>query len=173
MDIVVRQEVIERIIYMIRGHKVMLDSDLADLYGVETKMLVRAVKRNADRFPIDFMFQLDNKEFENLRFQFGTSSRWGGRRYLPYVFTEQGVAMLSSVLKSERAIQVNIAIMRSFVKIREMLSAHKDLARKLEEIEKKYDSQFRVVFDAIRQLMSTPEKKMKEIKGFGKRGSEK
>ncbi len=109
-----------------------------------------------------------------LRSQFVTSKAGkGGRRYLPYVFTEQGVAMLSSVLKSERAIQVNIAIMRSFVKIREMLSAHKDLARKLEEIEKKYDSQFRVVFDAIRQLMSTPEKKMKEIKGFGKQGSEK
>jgi hypothetical protein len=167
MKVLIPSEIIEKKILLIRGEKVMLDADLAELYGVETKILVRAVKRNIDRFPADFMFQLDEDEFENLRFQFGTSSRWGGRRYLPYVFTEQGVAMLSSVLNSERAILVNIAIMRSFVKIREMLSAHKDLAKKLEDMEKKYDSQFRVVFDAIRQLM-TPPQKPKRIIGFGR-----
>ncbi len=166
MEIVVRQEVIERIIYMIRGHKVMLDSDLAQLYEVETRTLIQAVKRNIQRFPQDFMFQLNYQEVAALRSQSVTSKIGrGGRRYIPYVFTEQGVAMLSSVLKSERAIQVNIAIMRSFVKIREMLSTHKDLARKLEDMEKKYDSQFKVVFDAIRQLMTSPEPKKKRI-GF-------
>lgn len=143
----------------------MLDADLAELYGVETKMLVRAVKRNVDRFPSDFMIQLNKEEFENLRFHFGTSSRWGGRRYLPYAFTEQGVAMLSSVLNSKRAVQVNIAIMRAFVKLREILATHKDLARKLNEMEEKYDAQFKVVFDAIRQLMIPPEPKRKKI-GF-------
>ena len=175
MEIVVRQEVIEQKIYLIRGHKVMLDSDLAELYGVPTKVLLQAVKRNAARFPSDFMFQLNNQEVLALRSQIVTLKKGRGqhRKYIPYVFTEQGVAMLSSVLKSERAIQVNIAIMRSFVKIREMLSAHKDLARKLEEMEKKYDAQFKIVFDAIRELMRPPEKKMKEIKGFGKRGREK
>ncbi len=136
----------------------MLDADLAELYGVETKQLIRAVKRNITRFPADFMFQLHKEEFENLRFHFGTSSRWGGRRYLPYVFAEQGVAMLSSVLNSERAINVNIVIMRAFVKLREMLASHKDLARKLNEIEKKYDAQFKIAFDAIRELMTLPEK---------------
>ncbi|MDH4027545.1 MAG: ORF6N domain-containing protein [Nitrospirota bacterium] len=162
MEIVVRQEAIEGKIYMIREHKVMLDSDLAELYKVPTKVLLQAVRRNAVRFPSDFMFQLNNQEVTALRSQIVTSKAGkGGRRYLPYVFTEQGVAMLSSVLKSERAIQVNIAIMRSFVKIREMLSTHKDLARKLEEMEKEYDAQFRMVFDAIRQLMAAPEKKMK------------
>ena len=175
MEIVVRQDVVEQKIYMIRGHKVMLDSDLAELYGVPTKVLLQAVKRNAARFPSDFMFQLNNQEVLALRSQIVTLKKGRGqhRKYIPYVFTEQGVAMLSSVLKSERAIQVNIAIMRSFVKIREMLSAHKDLARKLEEMEKKYDAQFKIVFDAIRELMRPPEKKMKEIKGFGKRGREK
>jgi hypothetical protein len=132
-------------------------------------VLLQAVRRNAVRFPSDFMFQLNNQEVIALRSQIVTSKIGrGGRRYLPYVFTEQGVAMLSSVLKSERAIQVNIAIMRSFVKIREMLSAHKDLARKLQEMEKKYDSQFRVVFDAIRELMRSPEKTKRKI-GFGQK----
>jgi hypothetical protein len=169
MEIVVRQDVVEQKIYMIRGHKVMLDSDLAELYGVETRALIQAVKRNIQRFPSDFMFQLNYQDVVTLRSQFVTSKTGkGGRRYIPYVFTEQGVAMLSSVLKSERAIQVNIAIMRSFVKIREMLSAHKDLARKLEEMEKKYDAQFRVVFEAIRQLMKPPEKAKRKI-GFGQR----
>jgi phage regulator Rha-like protein len=125
LKVLIPTEIIEKKILLIRGEKVMLDADLAELYAVETKMLVRAVKRNIDRFPEDFMFQLAEEEFQNLRFQFGTSSQWGGRRYLPYVFTEQGVAMLSSVLNSERAVQVNIAIMRTFVKLRELLSTNK------------------------------------------------
>jgi hypothetical protein len=145
--------VIERRIYLIRGHKVMLSPDLADLYAVEPRALVQAVKRNIERFPTDFMFQLTTKEFANLKSQFVTSS-WGGlRRATPYAFTEQGVAMLSSVLRSPRAVQVNIEIMRAFVRLREILATHKDLARKLEKLEKKYDAQFKVVFDAIRQLM--------------------
>ena len=168
MEIVIRQEVIEGKIYMVRGHKVMLDSDLAELYGVPTRRLTEQVKRNISRFPADFMFQLTSEEAKNLRSQIAiSSSGHGGRRYLPYVFTEQGVSMLSSVLKSERAIQVNIAIIRSFVKIREMLLVHKDLARKLEDMEKKYDSQFRVVFDAIRQLMVPPVAEKRKI-GFGR-----
>jgi len=158
-------EIIEKKILIIRGDKVMLDADLAELYGVETKMLIRAVKRNIERFPEDFMIQLDTDEFDNLRFQFGTSSRWGGRRYLPYAFTEQGVAMLSSVLNSKRAVQVNIEIMRAFVNLRQMLSSNAELARRLNTLEKKYDSQFKAVFDAIRQLMIPPESKKKKI-GF-------
>src|SRR3990170_5939353 len=155
---------IERSILLLRGQKVMLDSDLAELYGVETRRLVEQVKRNIKRFPPDFMFQLTNQELINLRSQFATSS-WGGRRYPPYAFTEQGVAMLSSVLNSEKAIEVNILIMRAFVKLREMLATHKDLAKKMEEMEKKYDTQFKIVFDAIRQLMAPPEPKPKKI-GF-------
>jgi phage regulator Rha-like protein len=144
----------------------MLDSDLAELYEVETKVLLQAVKRNVQRFPEDFMFQLNDEEFMNLRSQIVTSSSGhGGRRYLPYVFTEQGVAMLSSVLHSERAVQVNIAIMRTFVKLRQMLASNAELARKLNALEKKYDSQFKMVFDAIRQLMTPPEKPKKKI-GF-------
>ncbi len=150
-------ERIERSILLIRGHKVMLDADLAELYGVETKQLVRAIKRNISRFPPDFMFQLSKDDFENLRCHFGTSSQWGGRRYPPYAFTEQGVAMLSSVLRSKRAIQVNIEIIRAFVRLRRILASHADLARKLDALEKKYDAQFKIVFDAIRQLMAPPE----------------
>jgi phage regulator Rha-like protein len=150
-------ELIERSILLIRGQKVMLDADLAELYGVETGQLVRAVKRNISRFQHDFMFQLSKDEFENLRCHFGTSSQWGGRRYPPYAFTEQGVAMLSSVLKSRRAVQVNIEIMRAFVRLRQILASNKELAKRLDDLEKKYDSQFRVVFDAIRQLMTPPE----------------
>ena len=152
-------ERIERAILLLRGHKVMLDHDLAALYGVETKSLVRAVKRNIERFPADFMFQLTGKEFERLRCQFGTSNvscGRGGRRYAPYAFTEQGVAMLSSVLRSPRAVAANIEIMRAFVRLRRMLSSNADLARKLDALEKKYDAQFKVVFDAIRELMSYP-----------------
>jgi hypothetical protein len=160
-------ERIEKAILLIRGQKVMLDADLAELYGVETKMLVRAVKRNMDRFPADFMFQLSKEEFDNLRFHFGTSSDWGGRRYPPYAFTEQGVAMLSSVLHSQRAIQVNIEIMRAFIRLRQMLVSHVELARKLDALEKKYDAQFRQVFEAIRQLMAPPEPKRRPI-GFRK-----
>jgi uncharacterized protein YjcR len=156
---------IEKAILLIRKQKVMLDADLADLYGVQTKFLVRAVKRNIDRFPADFMFQLSKEEFDNLRFHFGTSSDWGGRRYPPYAFTEQRVAMLSSVLRSPRAIQVNIEIMRAFIRLRQMLASNAELARKLDELEKKYDAQFKEVFEAIRQLMTPLEPKRRAI-GF-------
>lgn len=142
-----------RPILFVRGHKVMLDADLAALYGVETRAPVQAVKRNLRRFPEDFMFQLSPDEAANLRSQSVISS-WGGRRTPPYAFTEQGVAMLSSVLHSERAAQVNVEIMRTFVRLREVLSSHADLARKLAALERKYDAQFRVVFDAIRALMA-------------------
>ncbi len=142
----------------------MLDADLARLYGVETGALNRAVKRNNRRFPPDFMFQLTISEAENLRCQFGIS-RWGGRRYQPRAFTEQGVAMLSSALNSDRAIRVNIEIMRTFARLREMLASHAELAGKLAELEKRYDAQFKVVFDAIRELMSPPRSSSKPI-GF-------
>jgi len=150
-------EQIERRIFLLRGQKVMLSADLARLYNVEPRALVQAVKRNLDRFPADFMFQLNDKEFRSLKSQIVTSS-WGGlRRAAPYVFTEQGVAMLSSVLHSKRAIQVNIEIIRAFVRLRQMLASHAHLARKLDALERKYDTQFRVVFDAIRELMTPPE----------------
>jgi len=163
---------IERKIRLVRGHKVMLDSDLAELYGVQTKVLVQAVKRNAKRFPLDFMFQLKNQDAVGLRSQFVTSkSGRGGRRYQPYAFTEQGVAMLSSVLNSERAIEVNIQIMRTFVNLREMIASHKDLAWKLDELEKKYDGRFQSVFEVIRQLMAMEEKPKRKI-GFEVRESQ-
>ena len=148
-------ERITRAILLIRGQKVMLDTDLARLYGVDTGALNRAVRRNRGRFPDDFMLQLSARETEHLRCQLGTS-RWGGRRYRPLAFTEQGVAMLSSVLRSERAVRVNIEIMRAFVQLRQMLSSDADLARKLQALERKYDAQFKVVFDAIRELMTPP-----------------
>jgi len=160
---------VERItdkIYLLRGKKVLIDRDLAQLYGVETAQLKRAVRRNIERFPIDFMFELTKQELENWRCQFGTSnSEKMGLRYSPMVFTEQGVAMLSSVLRSKRAVQVNIEIMRAFVRLRQMLSGHKDLERKLSALEKKYDEQFKVVFDAIRALMVETEKPKRKI-GF-------
>jgi hypothetical protein len=159
-------ERIERAILLVRGHKIMLDSDLALLYGVETRRLVEAVKRNIQRFPDDFMFQLNQEEFDNLRSQFATSSSWGGRRYAPYAFTEQGVAMLSSVLRSPRAVAVNVEIMRAFVRLRGMLGSHADLARKLDTLERKYDAQFKVVFDAIRQLMAPPAAPPRKPVGF-------
>jgi hypothetical protein len=166
-------EKIEKAIYLIRGEKVMLDHDLALLYGVETKVLNRAVKRNLQRFPLDFMFQLTPEEADVLRCQIGTSKTGrGGRRYLPYVFTEQGVAMLSTVLNSERAILVNIEIMRAFVKLRQILASNGELSLRLDELESKYDKQFRVVFDAIRQLMATPIRDRKEI-GFRSRSVKK
>lgn len=143
----------------------MLSHDLAELYGVETKALNRATKRNADRFPPDFMFQLDNAEWDNLKCQTGASS-WGGSRSRPYAFTEQGVAMLSSVLRSPRAVQVNIAIMRAFVRLRELLLSNTELARKLADLERKYDAQFKVVFEAIRQLMAPPATPSKPEIGF-------
>lgn len=149
-----------------RGQKVMLSIDLAELYEVAPKALVQAVKRNRERFPADFMFQLNRKEYANLKSQFVTSSWGGARRAAPYAFTEQGVAMLSSVLRSVRAVQVNIAIMRAFVKLREIFATHQELAQRLEEMESKYDEQFRVVFDAIRELMTPPQKPRRRI-GFG------
>jgi hypothetical protein len=156
-DLVVPVEMIERRIYFVREQKVLLDSELAELYQVPTKVFNQAVRRNRTRFPKDFMFQLSRDEDESLRSQIVTSKIGrGGRRYRPYVFTEQGVAMLSSVLNSERAVQVNIAIMRAFVRLREMVGSNKELATKLEALEKKYDGQFRVVFQAIRKLMQPP-----------------
>jgi hypothetical protein len=143
----------------------MLSPELAKLYGVAPKVLVQSVKRSLDRFPPDFMFQLDAGEFENLKSQFVTSS-WGGVRKPPYAFTEQGVAMLSSVLRSERAVLVNVEIMRAFVRMRQLLAANADLARRLEALEKKYDAQFKVVFDAIRDLMAPPPEEPKRGK-FG------
>ena len=185
MSNIIPAEIIERKIFLIRGNKVMLDRDLAELYGVPTKVLNQAVKRNIKRFPGDFMFQLTQIEKDEvvancdylraLRFspqfvirsrsQIVTLKRGQNIKYLPYVFTEQGVAMLSSVLNSERAILVNIQIMRAFTKLREMLLTHKDLAKKIEEMERKYDQQFKVVFDAIKQLL-TPSEKPKRRIGF-------
>ena len=170
MEPLVPVEIIEKKILLIRGQKVMLDADLADLYGVETFNLNKAVKRNIDRFPMDFMFQITKEEMESLRFQFGISkiTGRGGRRYLPYAFTEQGIAMLSSVLNSNRAVHVNIAIMRAFVKLRELLISHKDLAHKLDQLESKierHDKEISSIFEAIRQLMAPPESPKRKI-GF-------
>jgi hypothetical protein len=148
---------IERRIYRIRGQKVMLDRDLAELYGVATGVLNQAVKRNVERFPPDFMCQLTAEEADSLRSQsvILKAGRGQHRKYLPYAFTEQGIAMLSTVLRSKRAVQVNIEIMRAFVRLRQMLASHADLARKLDALENKYDAQFRVVFEAIREMMTT------------------
>ena len=158
---------IEAKIVLFRGQRVMLDSDLAMLYGVQTKALVQAVKRNLTRFPTDFMFQLDTNEFEILRSQFVTSS-WGGRRYPPFVFTEQGIAMLSTVLKSEKAIQVNIEIMRAFVKLRRVMLSHDEIARKVGELEKKIntqDGEIKVIFATINTMLNPVQKKKRQI-GF-------
>jgi hypothetical protein len=167
-------ETIEQRIFMIRGHKVMLDRDLAELYGVPTKVLIQAVKRNIERFPQDFMFQLTWDEVDSLRSQFVTlkhnRKRGTHSKYLPYTFTEQGVAMLSSVLRSKQAIQVNIVIMRAFVKIRQIITTHKDLAEKLNELGRKttrHDAEIRAIFDAIRQLMIPPVKKKEKTKPWG------
>ncbi|MCJ7790625.1 MAG: ORF6N domain-containing protein [Candidatus Atribacteria bacterium] len=164
MKDLILQEIIERRILLIRGHKVILDKDLAVLYGVTTGNLNKALSRNLNRFPDDFMFQLTKEEFKNLIFHFGTSS-WGGTRKMPRAFTEQGVAMLSSILHSKRAIQVNIQIMRTFVKLRKMIITNEELAIKLEVLERKYDEQFKVVFDILRELMELPEKPRRKI-GF-------
>lgn len=168
---------IEGAILLVRGEKVILDADIAALYGVPTKALIRAVKRNAERFPSDFMFQLDRKEMAVLRYQFGTSKvvptsareRWGGRRYRAYAFTEQGVAMLSGVLKSQRAVRVNVEIVRAFVRLRRMLASNAELAEKLEALEQKYDGHFKVVFDAIRRLMAPVRSQPRPI-GFRPQG---
>jgi len=162
---VVKAAGVEEAIRLLRGEKVILDADLADLYGVATRVLVQAVKRNLERFPADFMFQLTKEEFAVLRSQTVTSRGWGGRRYPPYAFTEQGVAMLAGVLNSPRAVQVNIEIMRAFVRMRRMLASHAKLEKKLLELEEKYDGQFAMVFEAIRQLMAPPEPKRRKI-GF-------
>jgi phage regulator Rha-like protein len=162
-------EVIATKIVEIRGKKVMTDADLADLYGVSTKYLNKAVKRNYERFPADFMYQLKKEEMTDLRFQFGTSRR-GGRRYLPYVFTQEGIAMLSSVLNSKRAIRVNILIMRAFVKLRKMLLSNQELSAKIEALERKYsehDQTIRDIFDAIKKLLEPPAK-ARRITGFSK-----
>ncbi len=161
---VVAQDMIEIKILFIRGQKVMLDKDLAILYGVDTKVLNQAVKRNQGRFPVEFMFLLTREEVSNLKSQFVTSS-WGGTRKLPSAFTEHGILMRSSVLNSKRAIQVNIQIMKTFVKFRELMVTHKDLKRKIEVMEEKYDYQFKVVFDAIKCLIDPPVKRKKLI-GF-------
>ncbi|MEK6790563.1 MAG: ORF6N domain-containing protein [Deltaproteobacteria bacterium] len=158
---------IEKKILLIHGEKVMIDADLADLYEVPVKTLNQAVKRNIGRFPADFMFQLSKEEDDSLRSQFATLKKGRGahRKYLPYVFTEQGVAMLSSVLNSERAVNVNIEIMRAFVKLRQMLASNAELMKKMTDLEKKYDEQFKVVFQAIYELMKPPEPKKRQI-GF-------
>jgi hypothetical protein len=148
-----------------RGVRVLLDIDLAELYGVEPRSLTQAVRRNSERFPADFMFALTPAEWKAIRDDLGRSRGWGGRRYPPHAFTEQGVAMLSSVLRSDRAVDVNIEIMRAFVRMREMLQSRADLARRLDELEVKYDSQFSAVFNAIRQLMMPPAPKRNPI-GF-------
>ena len=165
MNSLVLNERIEKRILILRGQRVMLSTDLAELYEVAPKILVQAVKRNIERFPGDFMFQLDFQEVRHSRSQFVTLKRGQNVKYLPYAFTEQGVAMLSSVLRSKRAVRVNIEIMRAFVKLRELIASNKELAKRLDELEKKYDSQFKVVFDAIRQLMAPPEPKPRRI-GF-------
>ena len=164
MNEIIPVEQIASKIYLIRNVKVMLDRDLAELYGVENKALNQAVKRNIKRFPEDFMFQLTYQEFTHLKSQFVTSS-WGGIRKMPHAFTEQGVAMLSGILNSDRAIAVNIQIMRTFTKLREMLISHKDLKRKIEEMEKKYDHQFQIVFHAIQELLELPKNPKRKI-GF-------
>ena len=164
----IQPEQIEQVILLIRGQRVMLDRDLAALYGVTTGNLSKAVQRNAGRFPADFMFQLTAEEAESLSFQFGSLKRGQHFKYLPRVFTQEGVAMLSSVLRSPRAVQVNIAIMRVFVRLREALALHRELARKLAELERRiegHDTGIRTLFDAIRQLNAPPVKPRREI-GF-------
>jgi DNA-binding PadR family transcriptional regulator len=170
MAVSVPMEVVKSKIFLIRGQKVFLDSDLAELYGVETRRLNEQVSRNRSRFPDDFMFQLNPQEFAGLISQTAISKPGrGGRRKMPYAFTEQGVAMLSSVLNSDRAVQVNIAIMRAFVQMRELATSNRELARKIDALEKKHaqhDQQFVAVFDAIRQMLEPVEKKRRKI-GFG------
>ena len=161
----VEYEIVVSRIAVVRGQRVMFSQDLASLYGVETRVLMQAVQRNIDRFPSDFLFQLTDQEFANLKSQIVTSS-WGGVRKLPFAFTEQGVAMLSSVLRSPRAIAVNIEIMRAFVRMRALIDTNRELAKKLSALEQKYDKQFKVVFQAIYDLMDDGEKKPKRKIGF-------
>ena len=156
-------EQIEKAILVIRGHRVLLDSDLAQIYGITTKRLNEQVKRNFDRFPSDFMFQVTETEQANLRSQFATSSFYGGRRTRPYAFTEHGTVMLASILNSPVAVNASIQVVRAFINIRQMLASHIELARKLDLLERKYDHQFKVVFDAIRNLTQIPEQPKKRI----------
>jgi hypothetical protein len=160
-------ERIENAILLIRGEKVILDADLAKLYGVTTARLNQQVKRNLERFPSDFMFQLTSKEYESLMLQIATSKKRGGRRKLPNVFTEHGAIMAANVLNSKTAVQASVQVVRAFIRLRQMLASNAELARELSEIERKYDAQFKVVFDAIRQLMTPPEPQRKQI-GFAK-----
>jgi hypothetical protein len=161
----ISEDIIASQIHLVRGERVMLSTDLARLYQVEPRVLVQTVKRNSARFPPDFMFQLSSLEYENLKSQSVISSHGGPRRATPYAFTEQGVAMLSGVLRSDRAVLVNIEIMRTFVRLRKLLTSHQDLARKIAALERKYDSRFRIVFDALRSLMTPPESQRRAI-GF-------
>jgi phage regulator Rha-like protein len=177
---IIPQEIIERKIFYIRGNKVMLDSDLASLYGVETKYLKRAVRRNIERFPADFMFRLTRPKYNSLRCQFGTLEKGAHTKYLPYVFTEHGVAMLSSILNSPKAVQINIQIIRAFIRIRKLLLTHKDLQKRINDLEEKlakkmeekfgvYDKQFQIVFQAfeeIKLLLAQPVEKLKRKIGF-------
>jgi hypothetical protein len=167
-ELSIPDERIAHAILLVRGQKVILDSDLAGLYAVSTKRLNEQVRRNSERFPPDFMFQLTAAESTALRSQFATleTGRGQHRKYRPYVFTEHGAIMAASVLNSPRAIEVSVHVVRAFVKLREVLATHKDLAHKLEELEKKYDAQFRVVFDAIRKLMAPPPETKKRRIGF-------
>ena len=166
MKELIPSERIERAILLIHGQKIMLDTHLAELYGVETKVLNRAVKRNLQRFLGDFMFQLSYQEVRTLRCQLGTSNIGrGGRRYLPYAFTEHGAIMAANVLNSERAIEASVYVVRAFVRLRALIASNKDLAKRLDELEKKYDAQFKVVFDAIRELMTPVDPKPTRI-GF-------
>jgi hypothetical protein len=172
MSEIIPIEEIQQRIFIIRGHRVMIDADLAVLYSVTTKRLNEQVKRNLKRFPSDFMFQLNEEEFENLKSHFATS-RWGGRRYLPYVFIEHGAIMLANVLNSPGAVQASIQVVRAFVKLRELLSTNKELAIKLKQLEgkiEKHDEEIRLIFKAIRKLMATPERKQKKI-GFRRENS--
>jgi len=164
-DLPIPPERIEQAIFLIRGEKVMLDKDLAQFYGVSTRRLNEAVKRNRERFPADFMFQLSFHEFRNLKSQFATSSSWGGRRTPPYAFTEHGCLMVASVLKSAITIEASIQVVRTFVRLRQMLASRAELSRKLNAFERKYDHQFKVVFDAVRELM-TPSLPVKRRIGF-------
>jgi len=171
--LMIPDELVMNKIYLIRGQKVMLDRDLAELYDVETKVLNQAVKRNSERFPADFMFQLTKKDFENLKSQIVTSS-WGGVRKMPFAFTEQGVSMLSSVLKSERAIRVNIQIIRIFTRMREIIMTHKDILLQLEKIERKlagHDEDITLIFQYLKQLLSPPQPARRKI-GFKRRDEE-
>lgn len=166
VELTVPQEVIQGKILLLRSLKVILDKDLAELYGVSTYDLKRAVRRNLPRFPADFMFELTRQEYAALRRHFGALKRGAHSKYLPYAFTEHGILMLSSVLNSERAVQVNIQIMRTFTKLREMLASNKELRQKIEAMEKKYDRQFAIVFQAIKELLEPPAAKSKPLIGF-------